>query len=164
MADAFDPAALERLEPLIGEWSMSVGGGPDAKWTPSEDGPGQTAGVSVFEWTLGRRFVTQRSEITHPEAPDAISIIAFDADGGGYRQHYFDSRGVVRLYSMTFADGVWELLRTAPDFSPLGFSQRFHGELSDDGTVIEGRWETSGDGSLWELDFELVYRRIRTGS
>jgi hypothetical protein len=158
MADELDLAALERLEPLIGEWSMSAGGGPDAKWKPCEDGP--AAGVSVFEWALDRRFLTQRSEISHAEAPNAISIIAFDAASGGYRQHYFDSRGVVRLYSMTFTDRVWELLRTAPDFSPLSFSQRFHGELSDDGTVIEGRWETSGDGSSWELDFELVYQRI----
>ena len=80
MAGDLDLVALARLEPLIGEWRVSVGGGPDAKWTPSEDGPGQAAGVSVFEWTLDRRFVTQRSEITHPEAPDAISIIAFDAE------------------------------------------------------------------------------------
>ncbi len=26
--------------------------------------------------------------------------------------------------------------------------------------TLGGRWETSPDGRDWELDFELVYRRI----
>jgi hypothetical protein len=34
-------------------------------------------------------------------------------------QHYFDSRGVARVYDMAFDDGVWMLERYAayPDFS-----------------------------------------------
>jgi hypothetical protein len=42
-------------------------------------------------------------------------------------QHYFDSRGVARLYEMTFSGGVWNLLRNSSDFTPLEFSQRFSG-------------------------------------
>jgi hypothetical protein len=74
--------------------------------------------------------------------------------------HHFDSRGVARLYAMTLAANVWTLLRDSPDFSPLDFSQRFTGALSRDGSVINGRWESSGDGSTWTHDFDLTYRKV----
>jgi hypothetical protein len=139
---------MERLEPFIGEWSIEASF-PDAP-----------VGYSVFEWALDGHFLMQRSEIPHPDAPDGLVIVAAEPEGDGYLQHYFDSRGVVRLYAMTFEDGVWTLLRNKPDFSPLNFSQRFTGEFSPDGNTISGRWETSEDGSSWELDFELTYTRV----
>jgi hypothetical protein len=37
------------------------------------------------------------------------------------------SRGVVRIYAMTFDDGVWILRRESADFTPLAFAQRFVG-------------------------------------
>ncbi len=61
---------------------------------------------------------------------------------------------------MSFADGVWKLWRTAADFSPLAFSQRYTGTFSDDGSEIRGSWELTTDGSEWEHDFELIYTRI----
>jgi hypothetical protein len=111
----------------------------------------------VFEWILGGRFVSQRMEIPHPDAPDGFMIIG--ADGDAYTQHYFDSRGVVRLYAMSFTDGVWTLLRDSPDFTPLAFHQRYIGTVGDD--TITGRWETSPDGARWELDFHLNYTRVK---
>ncbi len=61
---------------------------------------------------------------------------------------------------MSFENGVWKLWRTAPDFSPLSFAQRFTGALSEDGAAIAGRWDISHDGGAsWELDFELFYVR-----
>jgi hypothetical protein len=51
-------------------------------------------------------------------------------------------------------------LRDAADFTPLDFWQRFTGELSPDGSTITGRWETSQDGSTWEHDFDLIYRKV----
>ena len=49
--------------------------------------------------------------------------------------------------------------RNGPD-NP-GFNQRFIGELSEDGSHIDGRWERgAGDaGDEWELDFPLAYTR-----
>ncbi|MEV6811724.1 hypothetical protein [Micromonospora sp. NPDC051296] len=55
---------------------------------------------------------------------------------------------------MTYADGVWRQWRDAP-----GFGQRFVGTLAADGDRIDGRWEISRDGTRWDLDFELTYRR-----
>jgi hypothetical protein len=77
-----------------------------------------------------------------------------------YLQHYFDSRGVARVYEMSFDDGVWKLSRKSADFSPLHFAQRFTGTFSDDGRTIDGRCETSGDGSSWEHDFDLTYIKV----
>ncbi|HEX8854762.1 MAG TPA: hypothetical protein VF752_04110 [Thermoleophilaceae bacterium] len=140
---------LARLEPLVGEWSIEASI-PDAP-----------LGRVVFEWALGGSFLLQRTDVPHPDAPDSLCLIRYDDGSGVYSQHYFDSRGVVRLYAMTFGDGVWTLRRDAPDFSPLNFHQRFIGRFWDDGDTIDGHWETSPDGVDWELDFTLIYRRIR---
>jgi hypothetical protein len=94
-----------------------------------------------------------------PEAPDGLAIIGVDSQGS-YLQHYYDSRGVTRLYSMTFEDGSWTLLRDKPDFTPLDFAQRYVGQLSPDGDTIDGRWEISDDGSSWRVDFTLTLRRL----
>ncbi|HEY8952003.1 MAG TPA: hypothetical protein VIP78_05525, partial [Candidatus Dormibacteraeota bacterium] len=84
-----------------------------------------------------------------------------------YTQHYFDSRGVVRLYAMTLNRGTWILTRESPDFSSLDFNQRFMGKFSRDGETIKGSWETSKKrGSTWVNDFDLVFTRrtLKRGS
>lgn len=147
----------ESLEPLIGAWRM------DAVFPPTSPAAGMEAqGVArtVFEWLPGRQFMIQRWEVPHPAAPDGIAIIGWDEGRGTYLQHYFDSRGVARLYEMSIGDGVWKLSRTAADFSPLDFAQRYTGRFSEDGCTIRGIWELSHDGATWEHDFELIYSRI----
>jgi hypothetical protein len=167
---------LPELDVLVGDWAMEALF-PDAP-------PSGPAGRTVFEWMTGGQLLVQRWEVAVPEAPDGIAIIGVAGagagagaavgvgvgvgeggvgragEGEGYLQHYFDSRGVVRVYEMTLSDGVWELLRVKPDFSPLDFCQRFTGRFSDDGVTIDGRWEKSGDGVAWEPDFDLRYTRI----
>jgi hypothetical protein len=143
---------LDALTPFVGEWSIAVGYGGEL---PEEGG----ARVS-FEWLFGERFLIERWEVPIPEAPDGIAIIGADPDrDGGYLQHYFDSRGVARVYKMSIQDGVWKLWRDEPDFSPLDFSQRYTGTFSEDGRAIVGAWEICHDGRTWEKDFDLVYRR-----
>ena len=148
--------AMERLHAFIGNWRMEASFplAPLAQAASSDD----DAASAVFEWALGGQFVIQRSTAPHP-APDSLAIIRFDLDSETYSQHYFDSRGVVRVYAMTLNDGVWTLLRDAPDFSPLEFSQRFTGTFTDDASSIIGRWETSRDGSNWDHDFDLTYSK-----
>jgi hypothetical protein len=140
--------ALARLEPFVGEWKVEVAL-PDAP-----------AGRTVFEWALGGQFLLERSEVPHPDVPHSIAIIAFDLIGEPYTQHYFDSRGVVRVYAMGLRDGVWTLVRNAPDFTPLDFSQRFTGTFADDGTRIDGSWERSRDGVDWVHDFDLTCTKV----
>ncbi len=85
-----------------------------------------------------------------PGFPDSIAIIAPDPGSRGFTQHYFDSRGIVRLYRM-------ESTRRC-----LESSQRFEGTFSADGDTIDARWEESHDGGQsWQLDFRLTYTRVR---
>lgn len=146
MGDAAIPEEPVDLEQLIGQWHMtsSFADAPQARTT--------------FEWLAGRRFVIQRWEVDHPDAPDGIAVIGVDSAATAYVQHYFDSRGVARLYDMTLANDVWTLQRIAdqPDFS-----QRFTGRFVGEGSSIIGTWESSNDqGSSWTTDFDLTYSRV----
>jgi hypothetical protein len=153
MADQAENPEIERLTVLVGEWSMV----PEFEGLPPVD---EGAPV-VFEWMPGERFLIQRWEIPVPEAPDGIAVIGPDPESeGNFLQHYFDSRGVARVYKMTLADGVWKLWRDSPDFSPLDFYQRYTGTFSDDGSTISGAWEICHDGTTWEHDFDLTYTKV----
>jgi hypothetical protein len=149
--------ALARLDVFVGEWVVEA-------WFPGQPAPPGASGDgpvarSWFEWAPGRQFLLQRIEIPVLEAPDSLIIVSADPETGAYTQHYYDSRGVVRLYAMSFADGVWMLTRESPDFTPLDFRQRFTGTFSADGNTISGAWETGRDDGQWEHDFALTYRR-----
>jgi hypothetical protein len=145
-------AAMQRLEPFVGEWT--------AKLDFERAGLGEVTGRTTFEWMLDGQFLRQSSEAAHPQVPDSVSIVSVDAEQDAYTQHYFDVRGVVRHYAMTFADGVWTLARHSRDFSELSFGQRFTGTFSDDGDVIDGRWEIALDGPDFELDVAGIYTRV----
>ena len=140
---------LQRLEPLVGTWSLEA---VFPNLPPSDH-----RGRLTFEWLPGGGFLVQRWEAPDP-APDGIAVIGWHADRGTYLQHYFDTRGVARVYVMGFEDGVWTLSRDEPDFSPLDFRQRWRGRLAGD--TIVGAWEICHDGTTWEHDFELRYSRI----
>jgi hypothetical protein len=151
--------ALARLDVFVGEWVLEArfpgeGGQPQRSGTAG-DGPRVR---SWFEWALGRQFLLQRTEVPIPDAPDSLAIVSVDLETCAYTQHYYDSRGVARVYAMTLGDGVWTLTRESPDFTPLDFRQRFTGTFSEDGNVIDGVWEKAFHGSGWEHDFALIYR------
>jgi hypothetical protein len=140
------------LEPFIGEWTMRL------------TFPGQSTvegGLVRFEWMPGERFLIERWETPVPEAPDGLAVIGFDEGRGTFLQHYFDSRGIARVYAMSIEDGIWKLWRETADFSPLDFAQRFTGTFSDDGVSIVGAWEIAEDGATWAHDFDLTYVRVR---
>ena len=140
---------LAALDAFVGEWIEQV------------EMPDAPPGRCTFEWDLKGTVLVQRALSPLPEFPDGLMVIAPTPDG--YLQHYFDSRGVVRLYRMTLEDRTWTLLRTEPDFTPLEFSQRYVGTISEDGNRIEGSWETSyDDGDSWEVDFQLTYTRVES--
>jgi hypothetical protein len=155
MATTSSGVSLKALEPFLGEWSMAA---------VFKDMPADADASVSFEWLAGERFLLERWQISVPEAPDGIAIIGADTGReGAYLQHYFDSRGIARVYKMTLEDGVWKLWRDEPDFSPLDFSQRFTGTFSDDGKTISGTWEICHDDKTWEKDFDLTYIRKGAG-
>src|SRR6266496_4647303 len=123
--------AVARLNALIGDWTEQV------------DLPDAPTGRMSFEWMLDGQFVLQRSILPDPNFPDSVAVIAVNPDARGYTQHYFDSRGVVRIYAMTLDERTWTLLRDQPDFTPLDFAQRFTGTFAADGNTIVGSWQSS---------------------
>jgi hypothetical protein len=140
---------MDVLAPLVGDWTV----------TASIAEPG-AVGRASFAWSLDGRFLVQRTTVERSAIPDSLAVIAAAAEGEGFTQHYFDSRGVVRLYAMAFRKGVWTLLRERPDFSPFEFAQRFVGRLSEDGDAIDGRWDKRAlDVSEWDEDFLLHFAR-----
>jgi hypothetical protein len=152
-----DGSAITRLGALVGEWSMVA----EFQNTPATD----TGERVVFEWMRGRRFLIERWEFPALDPLDmpaaGIAIIGADPGSqGNFLQHYFDSRGVARVYKMSFSDAVWKLWRDSPDVSPLDFSQRYTGTLSADGRTISGSWEICNDGTTWEHDFDLTYTKL----
>jgi hypothetical protein len=153
VAATSNDGSLEGLAPFVGEWTLLAAFGEE----PAAD----IGARASFEWLGGKRFLVERWTIPLPEAPDGIAIIGADPQRQGeYLQHYFDSRGVARIYKMSVEDRVWKLWRDEPDFSPLDFSQRFTGTFSADGNTIAGRWEICHDGETWERDFDLSYARV----
>jgi hypothetical protein len=108
-----------------------------------------------------KAFVLERWTVPIPEAPDGLAVIGWDEGRGTFLQHYFDERGIARVYEMSLANAVWKLERTKPDFSPFDFSQRFTGTLTADGKQIDGTWEIANDYKTWAKDFDLIYTRVR---
>jgi hypothetical protein len=153
LPDDSRPSALDRLELFIGTWSI------DARFPNQPELEVDATGAFVtWEWALDRQYLLQRSDAPDP-IPSSLSIVGVDRNHDTFTQHYFDSRGVTRLYTMTFDGTEWTLTREQADFSPLDFSQRFVGTFSDDGSIIRGAWEMSHDTKTWELDLELDYTR-----
>jgi hypothetical protein len=133
MSDAEMAGPLGKLTVLAGEWEVEL--------TFPSDPPGVVhAGRTTFEWLFGQ-YLVQTME-GPPGGPHMKAIIAYNRDKMAFEQHYYDSRGVVRIYEMTLGDGAWTLLRTKPDFAPLEFAQRFTGRLAGDGSTIHARWES----------------------
>ena len=139
-----ESGGLEPFEALVGTWTTEA---------THRGLPGAAIrGQSTFEWLEGRRFLIWRSHYDHPEVPDAIAIIGIT--DGEPSMRYFDSRGVYRVLAVSLSQGTWRFSREGPDFS-----QRFTGRFSDDGNTITGQSQISEDGSTWEDDLAIRYRR-----
>ena len=154
-----DPT-LQPLNQLIGDW--------DTEMThPALPGV-VVHGTVVTRWLEGERFLVQRAHTDHADFPDSLSIIGFTeedrVDEGASRaqpppgeqltMHYFDSRGVFRVYNVEIDSIALRIWRDAP-----GFSQRFAGAFADGGSTIAGQWQLSRDNATWDDDLQITYRR-----
>ena len=146
---------MKQFEPLMGEWR--------AEGEIPIDPPMKVSGEAKLE-RLGE-FIVFSSSAEPAEVPDAISIIGGAPEGKPQPMHYFDSRGVMRLYLTALEGSTWKIWRApGEDWNGPqgpGFNQRFIGEISADGKTIKARWERGrGDArDEWELDFPINYFR-----
>jgi hypothetical protein len=129
--------------------------------------PGTTVrGAAEVQWLEGERFLIFRARTDHPDFPDSISIIG---DTGGLQMHYFDSRGVHRIYEVHVTQDGWEFARDAAgrDAPEIGrdtppFSQRLTLTFEDDDDTMAGRSKISSDDKTWRDDLQITYRRSQT--
>jgi hypothetical protein len=147
---------MKEFEPLIGQWQ--------GEGEIPIDPPMRVSLDSKIE-RLGR-FIVINTTVGQPaEMPDSVSIIGGAAEGEPQPMHYFDARGVKRMFVMSLVGSTWKMWRApgedwhGPD-GP-GFNQRFIGEISTDGKTINGRWERGmgNAGDKWEIDFRINYVR-----
>lgn len=146
MEPSTQPSQFHGWERLVGRWSTEA----------THPGlPGTVVdGEVVFEWLEDQRFLIQRSRYDHPEIPDAIAVIGLI--DGAPTMHYFDPRGVHRVFAVEVDANTWRFSNNVP-----GFSQRFVYTISGDGDGIAGQGELSlDDGGTWEDDMTITFRRI----
>jgi hypothetical protein len=111
-------------------------------------------GQATFEWLEDQQFLIQRSHYDHPAIPDAVAVTGII--DGEPSVHYFDPRGVHRVFAADFTADTWRLWNDTPEFS-----QRSTNTLSDDDNAINGQGELStDDGATWKPDLAITYRRI----
>ena len=135
---------MDGLEPLIGEWTTEA---------VMPDG-GSVGGSMTVAWLDGGGYLIQRSAMEDPVFPRTVAVIGPDRSGEKIVQHYFDSRGVARVYEVSLEEGVWRMWRDDPEFS-----QRTTGRFTDDGSAIDVALERTEPDGTWVHDFDLTYRR-----
>ena len=140
------------LARLVGTWEFE----------PTVEGRSAGKGRATFEWIEDGAFLRETAEAEWTDAgwvenapKTTHAVIGWDDSTDEVTQLYADDRGVLRIYRGTLTNDQWLLERAATDFH-----QRFIGIFRDGGRTIDGRWESSPDGTAWELDFPITYRKV----
>ena len=111
MSESTNPVARERLEALIGEWTMEA--------APPDEPPWPGGGRVTFEWLEGGPLLIERWHVDLPEAPDGVAVIGCDGTNDTYYQLYTDERDVQRIYEMSLTTASGSCGETASP-SPNG--------------------------------------------
>ena len=138
--------ALEPFSIMIGNWNTTGTHGlfPDTV----------LHGHVSIEWLEDGAFLLMRSEVDDLRFPSTTAIIGSDDAEAKCYMLTFDVRGVSRMYEVSLHNNVWKWWRDTP-----GFRQRYEGIIGDDGNTITTGGELSRDGSTWEKDLALTYKR-----
>jgi hypothetical protein len=112
------------------------------------------SGTSSVELLGLDGFLLHRTWYDHPDVPDAVSLLR------GEQLHYFDERGVIRLFALTVTAHGWSVERSKTDDD---FGQRMTWLVDAAGTTVRGRSQLSHDGVRWEDDLQVTYRRVDDG-
>jgi hypothetical protein len=141
---------LASLEPLIGEWDLTL----TNSWF-LESMETRVSGEATFEW-LDDAFIVWRWWAGSRDEP-AVMVIGRSDARDAFNVLSWDSRGVSRVFGMTWGDGQWTLSREDPDFH-----QRIIATVEPDRIVASV--EASEDfGTTWRKDFDLIFERRTVG-
>ena len=127
------------LDRLLGTWDFTM-----KHVAMTEPVVGRQGYTSV----LDGRFVHLDWTYAHPDFPDALALLDSSA------MHYFDVRGVVRVFAMTLDEAGWTTERRDDDFWQRS-RVRFDGP-----DAMSGVGENSHDeGRTWEHDYAISWSR-----
>ncbi|MFC4455671.1 hypothetical protein [Deinococcus sonorensis] len=128
------------LDRLLGDWEFTM-------QHPAVAGP--VSGRQRYEWVLDGAFILQYWTYAHPDFPDAMALLSHD------QYHYFDVRGIVRIFELQINVEGWSMIHLDPDFAQRSTS-RFQ-----ERDILETTGEQSQDGGVsWQSDFAMICRRL----
>ena len=128
------------LDRLLGTWDVTMR--HHAMADP-------VAGRQRYERVLDGAYVQLTWTYDHPDFPDALAMLTSE------QMHYFDVRGMTRVFDLRFDDSGYVMVRLEPEFSQR-FTGRFEGP-----DLIETTCEYSGDvGATWQPDFTMSSVRV----
>lgn len=140
--------ALDQLDVLIGEWSLTI---TNAWFLESLEV--EQHGRATARW-LGEAFIELEASLEG----EPLWHLAFgrtDANGE-LVVLYHDPRPTSRVFRATFVEGTLTLLREDPDFH-----QRLVATLTP--ARIDGHWDASDDGgATWRKDFDVILTKDET--
>ncbi|HVY19622.1 MAG TPA: hypothetical protein VHA70_06030 [Bauldia sp.] len=140
-------AAVKPFARLIGDWATES----THRLLPGT----KLVGHVTFGWISGERFVIWKADNDDPRIPSSLSVVGIMEGDEHLSQQYFDSRGVHRIYRVTFDGTTLVTERKAP-----GFNQRLHALLSHDGSMLAGVSQLDANGSGYVDDLSFTYRRL----
>ncbi len=127
------------LDRLLGSWTLTMN---------HSQMPDAVTGHQHYERVLDGAFVQLRWSYEHPDFPDAIALF----DEGTV--HYFDVRGVIRVFDFSIDEAGWSMT-----FIDDRFSQRATARF-DGPDVMQCEGEASDDrGATWRHDYSMTYVR-----
>lgn len=151
MTQADTKKLVEPFGALIGDWT--------AESTHPAFGATVVPGRVRFEWLAGERFLIERAKHEHPELPDSLAVFGVMEGDEQLSMQYFDSRGVHRIYQVSFDGSELRLWRDAP-----GFAQRITIKRSDDGAILTATSELNEHDQGFRDDLATTYRRSPRGA
>ncbi len=106
-------------------------------------------GHQRYERVLNGAYVLLTWTYDHPDFPDALALLSSDA------MHYFDVRGITRVFDVQIDASGWSTIRLDPEFSQRTTS-RFEGSDAMDTTGEDSR----DHGVTWRHDFTMRSTRV----
>ena len=132
---------MSALDRLIGTWKFTM-----HHVAVSEP----VTGRQRYERVLDGAFIRLDWTYDHPDFPDAMALVSDE------RWHYFDVRGVVRVFDLEIDDAGWTMVRLNEEFSQRQ-TVRFSGP-----DHMDSNGEAShNSGATWQPDFTMTCQRIR---
>ena len=131
---------MSALDRLLGTWEFTMH--HSAMSAP-------VTGRQRYDRVLDGAFVLLHWTYDHPDFPDAMALLSED------RYHYFDVRGIVRVFNLEADEDGWSMVRLDEDFSQR-YTARFRGA-----DIMESTGEMSHDnGVRWQPDLTMTHRRV----